>query len=353
MSETPTPQLPETSSDPGTELAAQGGHQIPDLPPHTPRRTDIDPRAAKRAERQVALMFGASALMTVLFVIAFVQIPVDANVNIPFSTAQVNASNAALGLTFGLAIFLIGAGVIHWAKKLMPDQEVVQLRHPLASTPEEREEAGEVFWEGADASGFGQRKIIRRSLLLAMGLFPIPLIVMLRDLNPGPFDFNILKVTLWREGSRIVVDPTGRRVKPQDIPLGGIVSAMPEDLPEVQHAEGNLNARAKAAIILVRMSPEEIQSQQGDGWDYQGVLAFSKICTHVGCPIALYQQRTHHLLCPCHQSTFDLSDSGNVVFGPAARALPQLPITIDEEGFLIAKSDFQQPVGPSFWERDR
>ena len=122
---------------------------------------------------------------------------------------------------------------------------------------------------------------------------------------------------------------------------------------EVQELEGNLNARAKAAIILVRMTPEEIQSQQGDGWDYEGILAFSKICTHVGCPIALYQQRTHHLLCPCHQSTFDLSDSGNVVFGPAARSLPQLPIELDEEGFLVASSDFAQPVGPSYWERDR
>jgi len=96
---------------------------------------------------------------------------------------------------------------------------------------------------------------------------------------------------------------------------------------------------------------DQIVSQQGENWDYQGVLAFSKICTHVGCPIALYEQRTHHLLCPCHQSTFDLADSGNVVFGPAARRMPQLPITVDEEGFLVAVSDFQEPVGPSFWER--
>jgi ubiquinol-cytochrome c reductase iron-sulfur subunit len=353
MSQPPTtPQLPESDADPGTALANQG-HKIPDLPPHAPRQTDLDPKAAKRAERQVSLMFLGSALMTVLFVIAFVKIPANQNVTIPFSTSQVNASNAALGVTFGLAIFLIGAGAIQWAKKLMPDQESVQLRHSLVSTPEERAEFEEMFWQGADASGFGQRKMIRRSLLTAMILFPIPLVVMLRDLNPGQFNFEEMKETLWEEGSRIVVDPTGRAVKPQDVPIGGVVSAMPEDLPEVQEETGNLNARAKAAIILVRMAPEEIQSQQGEGWDYQGVLAFSKICTHVGCPIALYQQRTHHLLCPCHQSTFDLSDSGNVVFGPAARALPQLPITVDEEGFLIARAGFDQPVGPSFWERDR
>ena len=342
----------ENKANPGTELAAEVPAP-PGVPEHAPRRTDTDPRAAKRAERQVAACFLLSALFTVLFVIAFIKIPADATVNIPFSTATVGASNVALGLTFGLAIFLIGAGAIHWAKKLMPDQEVVQLRHPLRSTDEDRAEAVATFEAGAEDSGFAQRKIIRRSLLLAMGLFPIPLIVMLRDLGPLPGDK--LRTTLWHKGSRIVLDVTGAPVRPSDLPVGGLVSAMPADLPEVQEAEGNLNERAKSVIILVRMSPEEIISQQGgtpeDPWDYQGVLAFSKICTHVGCPIALYEQRTHHLLCPCHQSTFDLADSANVVFGPAARALPQLPITVDEAGFLVAKDGFNQPVGPSFWER--
>lgn len=347
-------ELGDAKGGAGTEVVATNqGHELPGLPPHRPRQTDIDPKAATRAERQVATMFLLSALMTVLFVVAFVQIPTTETWPVPFFNATINASNTALGVTFGLAIFFIGAGAIQWAKKLMPDKEVVQLRHPLSSTQEERDEAKEVFWTGADESGFGQRKIIRRSLLLAMGLFPIPLVVMLRDLAPGPLDFGVLKETLWEEGSRIVTDPLERPVRPADVPIGGVISAMPANLTEVQHEEGNLNARAKAAIILVRMAPEDIQSQQGEGWDYQGILAFSKICTHVGCPIALYQQRTHHLLCPCHQSTFDLSDSGNVVFGPAARALPQLPIAVDEEGFLIARSDFDQPVGPSFWERDR
>jgi ubiquinol-cytochrome c reductase iron-sulfur subunit len=158
-------------------------------------------------------------------------------------------------------------------------------------------------------------------------------------------------VTLWDSGVRIVSDVAERPLRLEDIPVGGLVAANPENLHEVEEEEGNLNARAKAAIILVRMAPTEIVSQQGEGWGVEGVLAFSKICTHVGCPIALYEQRTHHLLCPCHQSTFDLADSGNVVFGPAARRMPQLPITVDEEGYLVAASDFQEPVGPSFWER--
>ena len=189
----------------------------------------------------------------------------------------------------------------------------------------------------------------------ALALFPIPLIVALRDLwttpvgSPSPN--QLLSETLWKDGMRVVVDGTDTPIRPEDLPVGGLISGIPADLPEVQEVEGNLNARTKAAIILVRMEPDEIRSQQGAGWDYQGILAYSKICTHVGCPIALYEQRTHHLLCPCHQSTFDLADSGNVVFGPAARNMPQLQIGVDDEGYIVAKGDFTQPVGPSFWER--
>jgi len=86
-------------------------------------------------------------------------------------------------------------------------------------------------------------------------------------------------------------------------------------------------------------------------WTVDGIVAYSKICTHVGCPVALYEQTTHHILCPCHQSTFDATRGAQVLFGPAARPLPQLPIGTDAEGFLVATSDYHEPVGPSFWER--
>mgnify|MGYP001357799875 FL=1 len=101
------------------------------------------------------------------------------------------------------------------------------------------------------------------------------------------------------------------------------------------------------------MLPEQItETPERASWSYDGIVAYSKVCTHVGCPVALYEQQTHHLLCPCHQSTFDLSDSGVVVFGPAGRSLPQLPITVDDKGYLVARSDFTVPVGPSYFERD-
>ena len=145
-----------------------------------------------------------------------------------------------------------------------------------------------------------------------------------------------------------------RPVRPTDLAVGSLISAIPEAQTEIPADTPNndyLNQLAKSAIILVRMRPEEIVSQQGENWDYEGILAYSKICTHVGCPTSLYEQQTHHLLCPCHQSTFDISDSGRVVFGPAARSMPQLAITVDSEGYLVAAQGFTEPVGPSFWER--
>jgi ubiquinol-cytochrome c reductase iron-sulfur subunit len=333
-----------------TDVVATGHGDEPQfpLPPHRHRLTDTDPRAARRAERQVATMFGLSALLTIAFVVVYVQVPVDQYVNLgPFGIVQL--SNLLLGLCFGGAVFLIGAGAIHWAKKLMADEEIVDERHPVGSPAEDKEEALEKWNAGVAESGFAERKLVRRTLIGSLLLFPIPLIVILKDM--GPLPGTSLRETVWKKGDRIVVDVTLQPLRPEDLIVGTLVSASPEGLDKIQEEEHTQNARAKASIILVRMKPEEIRSQQGDGWDFNGILAFSKICTHVGCPIALYQQRTHHLLCPCHQSTFDLADSGVVVFGPAARRMPQLPITVDDEGYLVAADGFQEPVGPSFWER--
>jgi ubiquinol-cytochrome c reductase iron-sulfur subunit len=338
----------------GSQPARLGHSPVADVP-HGLRVTDADPKAARRAERQVASMFVLSMVLVVAFVVAYWTIDKSTNVYIPVF-GEVGLMTIVLGLTSGLSILLIGAGAIQWAKKLMPDVEVVQMRHELVSPEDATAEAAANYERGKEESGFARFKIIRRSLIGAMALFPIPLVFLLRDLWSSPVSGTltpdeILSKTIWKKGERIVVDATYQPIKPEDLPVGGLVSAVPASMNEVQEAEGNLNARGKAAIILIRMDPSEIVSQQGDGWDYQGILAYSKICTHVGCPIALYEQRTHHLLCPCHQSTFDLANSGNVVFGPAARNMPQLQIGVDSEGYLVAMDDFNQPIGPSFWER--
>lgn len=333
------------SNDSSSEIEVAGAHEIE----HALRRSDTDPRAAQRAERQVALMFGGSVLASILFVVAFVSVKSTAIVDLPL-IGRIGLQNLALGLASGLGLFLIGAGAIHWARKLMSDEEIVDERKSFASDDETRDAVVESFQTGVEESGVMKRPLIRRTLLAAMALMPIPAIVLLRDLGPLPETKS--RETLWRKGSRIVTDISYRPIKPEDIPLGGLVAgALPADLQKIEEEEGNLNQRAKAAIILVRMAPDEIRSQQIQDGDFQGILAFSKICTHLGCPIALYEQRTKHLLCPCHQSTFDLADDGNVIFGPSARRLPQLAIEVDKDGYLVAKEGFQEPVGPSFWER--
>ena len=319
-----------------------------ELPVHRHRRSDTDPRAAKRAERQVAAMFGIAAVLTLAFCVLYVQIPVDKLIDVPI-IGNTSASNLALGFTLGAALFLIGAGAIHWAKKLMPDEEIIAERKPIGSDEETTAGAAEEFARGAEESGFVKRPLIRRTLLTAMALIPLPAIVLLRDLGPAPG--TILRETIWKKGERLATGVTMLPIRPEDIPVGGVVKVVPASLHEVEEAERTLNAATKASVILVRMAPEEIQTQQGENWDVDGILAYSNICTHVGCPIGLYEQRTHHMLCPCHQSTFDIADSGKVIFGPAARRLPQLAITVDEDGYLVAQQGFTEPVGPSFWER--
>jgi ubiquinol-cytochrome c reductase iron-sulfur subunit len=330
------------------ELTPHDESAVEPLPPHQHRRADVDPRAAQRAERQVAAQFMLSALATIGFVVAYVTIDRDATLSLPV-IGTTSAMNFALGTTMGLSLFLIGTGAIHWAKKLMSDEEIVAERTPLGSDEATTAVAAAEFARGTEESGFVKRPIIRRTLIAAMALVPIPAVVILRDL--GPLPGTSLRSTIWAPGIRLVTDVTRRPIRLEDIPLGGVVMALPENLLEVEEADKNLNARAKAPLILVRMQPDEIRVQQGDNWDVDGVVAYSRICTHAGCPVGLYEQRTHHLLCPCHQSTFDLADAGNVVFGPAARRLPQLAITVDDEGYLVAQGDFDEPVGPSFWER--
>ena len=322
------------------------------LPEHKLRRSDVDPKAAKRAERQVGFLFLGSGLASLAFIVAYIVTPVDEEIPLPgFGTT--NASNLFLGITMGLALFLIGAAAIHWAKKLMPDVEIVHERAPEASTEEARGELLDEYRRGVDESGVKRRPFILGSMVAALGLAGLPAIVLLRDL--GPLPGTALRETMWEPGTHILIAETHQKIRPQDMEVGTLISAVPEGLEERMEEEGNLNELAKSAVMLIRMDPSEIvadQTPEGEEpWSYQGILCFSKICTHVGCPLGLYEQLTHHMLCPCHQSTFDLADAANVIFGPAARALPQLAITVDEDGYLIAREGFAEPVGPSFWER--
>jgi ubiquinol-cytochrome c reductase iron-sulfur subunit len=316
----------------------------PGLPAHVHRRSDVDPKAARRAERQVAAMFALSVIGTVIFVGGILFI----DVNDPESAG---ISTKVLAVGMGLALFSLGAGAVHWAKVLMPDEEVVQKRKPLRATDEERADAVATIVDGGGSSGIGRRPLIRNSLIGALAALPLMAVVSLRDLWRGEgTPAEVLKETAWVPGARLVTDgPASQPILAANIRIGEVLHVQPEGIDELSHP---LDEKAKSAVLLIRLEPEELQRRpERAGWDYDGIVAFSKICTHAGCPVALYEQTTHHLLCPCHQSTFDVTQYCDVVFGPATRALPQLAITVDAEGYLVAQDDFTEYVGPVYWER--
>lgn len=318
----------------------------PGLPPHEERIQDIDERAAKRSERMVALLFTVSMLATVGFIASYVIFPVDKIVYI-FPIGHISALNFALGMTLGIALFCIGAGAVHWSRTLMSGHEMVQERHPIEADAATKAAARTAFGAGADDSGLGRRKLIRNTMFGALALVPLSGVVLLRDLGPLPGDK--LRHTMWRKGLLLVNENTMEPLRPEDITVGSLTFAMPEGLEFDDH--DFQKEIAKAALMLVRLEPTDIKDKQQLDWSHEGIVAFSKICTHVGCPVSLYEQQTHHVLCPCHQSTFDLTDGARVIFGPAGHSLPQLNISVNNDGFLEAQGDFAEPVGPSFWER--
>jgi ubiquinol-cytochrome c reductase iron-sulfur subunit len=330
-------------------LLAEDGADRPPAERELPAEPE-DPARAKRVEKLVAACFIIAGLAGLAFLVFYGTIGVD-------SLTGALHSNLALGSSMALMFLLLGIGATLWVRHLMPTVELTEQRHPMASTPQEREAFKETFNEGADASGFVKRPLVRRSLIAATLPLAVAPIFLLRDL--GPLPGTSLDFTVWRKGLRLLVYGTGRPITAAEFNSpGSIISVGPEGYLD------NDDDMAKAAVTLIKFRPGELvfgpNARPGGAtvpntvvpnWTVDNIVAYSKICTHLGCPAALYEQTTHHILCPCHQSTFDATRGAKVIFGPATRPLPQLPIGVDAQGYLIALSDFNQPVGPSFWER--
>ena len=326
----------------GTPAPAAGRTMLAEEPAAggAPRELPADPEnleSAKRAERIVAACFVLAMLAGLGFIAAYVIFQVH-------TVNNTLHSNLALGTTMGVAFLAMGVGATIWVRRLMPDVEVSEERHPLASTPENKAAFAQTFEEGAQTSQFVKRPLIRRTLIAATVPVAVAPIVLLRDM--GPLPEKSLDHTVWKKGTRLVVYGTNRPLTPADFSTpGSSLSVIPEGYAE------NDNALAKAATTLIKFRPGQLRAPTVMNWTVNDIVAYSKICTHLGCPAALYEQTTHHILCPCHQSTFDAARGAQVLFGPATRPLPQLPLTTNAQGFLVAQSDYHEPVGPSFWER--
>jgi ubiquinol-cytochrome c reductase iron-sulfur subunit len=331
---TPPPAKARTLLGQDGEGKPRGDRELPAGPE--------DPVLASKYERLVAVLFVLSLLASIGFIAAYVGLQVG-------SLDAVLRSNLALGLSMSIAFLAMAVGFTLWVRHLMPHVELTEERKPLASTQEDRAAFEKTFMEGAETSGFVKRPLLRRTLIAATLPLAVAPIVLLRDL--GPLPSTKLRHTVWRAGMRMIVYGPNTPLRPADFSTPGqMITVVPEGF------EDNQDVLAKATTIIIKFAPGQLvparPGVQGVvmNWTVDNIVAYSKICTHVGCPVALYEQTTHHILCPCHQSTFDATRGAKVIFGPASRALPQLPIGTDSEGYLIATADYQVPVGPSFWE---
>jgi ubiquinol-cytochrome c reductase iron-sulfur subunit len=241
------------------------------------------------------------------------------------------------GALLGGALFGIGAGLMLWGKDLFPHEIVTEEREPMPSGAAERVETGEMLEEAEES--MTRRRFLTRLLLGAGGAFLVAMVFPLRSLGPSPGQ-SLLR-TKWRRGS-LLVDETGVPVRHTDLPVGGVLTVFPEHHTDAEDSQA----------ILVRVREDQLHLPgERNRWAPGGNVCYSKICTHVGCPVGLYLAEFRQLQCPCHQSAFDVTDGAKVVFGPAPRALPQLEIYVDENGFLRARDDFGEPVGPGWWSR--
>lgn len=332
----------------GLAVAVSDPVRNPGLPPHRARVTDQDPAKMRQAVRTVYSLFYLSIAGSIWAVAAYMLFPIEDG-----TVGAIRNNNLFIGIGIALALLAIGIGAIHWSKAVMSDKEHIEARHLTRGKETTRAAAVESLATANEESGFGRRTMIRNSLIGALIASVAPGIVLFRGLAPeGENPVELLSHTMWEKGMRLARDPSGTPIKASEVTLGSAFHVIPEPLADLGHDEGYLEQKAKAIVLLMRMEPEELtQTAERASWSYDGIVAYSKVCTHVGCPVALYEQHTHHLLCPCHQSQFDVANGAAVIFGPAARPLPQLPIAVDDEGYLIAQSDFHEPVGPSFWER--
>ena len=275
------------------------------------------------AERRIAALLIASTLAALGLAAVYV------------AGGQPQAEGALLAVALGG----IGVALILWARGLSTEGEVIADRGRLGGDEEEKEVVDGRVEEVVEGHGEPGRRSVLKLFWAAGGALAFSAVFPIRSLGPAPG--RALLTTAWRPGARLV-DESGRPVRLETLQVGGTLTAFPE---RAQRA-------GDSSVVLIRVQDGLLRPRPGrETWSPQGYVAYSKICPHVGCPVGLYQADKHELLCPCHQSTFDVLDGARPNFGPATRSLPQLPLSVDRDGFLVAQADFDEPVGPAFWNR--
>jgi ubiquinol-cytochrome c reductase iron-sulfur subunit len=281
------------------------------------------------AETVVLWLLALSALSAIAFVVVYA---VDA---IPWDTQL-------LGLALGLALLFFAAALIVIGKRLVPDEQLTDA-YPPNEHPHEQALVVQSVEEGVE--GITRRRLLTLGLLGAGGALALAAITPALSFGPALKIRGFLG-TPWRRGRRLV-DEHGKPYRADEIVEGSMYQAFAEDASR---------SELGASLIVVRLPRRKLDLGEMTGYDADGIVAYSDICTHAGCAITMYRVPTFEpveprpaFVCPCHYSTFDPARGGEVIFGPAGRRLPMLPLTIDGRGFLRAKGNFNDLVGPSWW----
>lgn len=319
----------------------------------------------KRSERAVLAWLVLSALSAVAFVVVYVVWPHDYVAPSAGDHTIYLFYTPLIGLFAGMSVLSLGIGAGLYVKRFVPDEIAVQRRHDGPSDDLTRRTATAQIAGAAADTGLGRRPLVRWAALGALGLTGViggVLTVGFFVRNPWKGRPSALRRTLWAPSDgetvylrhRTTVSGEVRRVRPEDLQPGSMITVYPYRLsdgtdPERLH---QVDITADVPVMLFRLQPgADVRKKRGqENFNHGDYYAFSAICTHLGCATPQYDPLDNISMCPCHQSEFLITEWARPVFGPADRALPQLPLGVDGEGFLIATGDFIEPVGPSFWE---
>jgi ubiquinol-cytochrome c reductase iron-sulfur subunit len=373
--------LAEMSQD---ELVALGGKlDGVDTVFKEPRWPVPDTRAEKRAERGVALWLLLGGFFGLVLLLIFLFWPWEYKPREAAGSLLYSLATPLYGLTFGLSILAIAIGAILFQKRFIPEEISIQERHDGASRDIDRETVVANLADAYQGSTIGRRKLIGLSLGMGLGAFGIgTLVAFVGGLIKNPWKPVVptadgKKAVLWTSGwtpryhgetiylARATGTSAGApfvKMRPEDMDAGAMETVFPwrESDGDGTTAESHeklsaINLGVRNPVMLIRIRPTDmprvVKRQGQESFNFGQFFAFSKVCSHLGCPSSLYEQQSYRILCPCHQSQFDALHFAKPIFGPAARALAQLPITIDTNGYLVANGDFIEPVGPAFWER--
>ena len=316
-------------------------------------------KAERRVVRSIALLFLLSGLGAVVFLAAYIWWPWRYELG---SSAN-DFYTPILGISLAVSLLALGFAILSWAKKLLPHEVSIQQRHDGASPSDEQVITGQTMLFVADELGVQRRPLLKGAI--ALGLAPLGLVAaapliggLIENPHKGkrPFMYHtgFDPVANGDKPVRLTRDD-GTPIRPEDVSVGGQITVFP-GIPG-----GATNEYADSPTLLIhlrdtdaaqaRAAADSDKSHRNQGSIYGNFVAYSKICTHAGCPASLYEQQTNRLLCPCHQSQFLITDNARPIFGPASRRLPMLPLSVDSEGYFVATSDYKDTVGPDFWER--